>query len=45
MVSKTLFIVPNDAHYYKIIEILKQFYKFKITPRFGMLVRTPHLVY
>jgi ankyrin repeat protein len=23
--SKTLFSVPNDAHYYKIIEILKQF--------------------
>jgi hypothetical protein len=22
---KTLFIVPTDAHYYKIIEILKQF--------------------
>jgi len=25
IVSKTLFIVPNDAHYYKIIEMLKQF--------------------
>jgi hypothetical protein len=25
MVSKTLFIVPADAHYYKIIEMLKQF--------------------
>jgi hypothetical protein len=24
-VSKTLFIVPTDAHYYKIIETLKQF--------------------
>ena len=24
-VSKTLFIVPTDAHYYKIIELLKQF--------------------
>jgi len=23
VVSKTLFIVPNDAHYYKIIEMLK----------------------
>jgi hypothetical protein len=27
IVSKTLFIVPNDAHYYKIIEMLKQFKK------------------
>jgi hypothetical protein len=25
IVSKTLFIVPTDAHYYKIIELLKQF--------------------
>jgi hypothetical protein len=25
LVSKTLFIVPTDAHYYKIIEMLKQF--------------------
>jgi hypothetical protein len=25
IVSKTLFIVPTDAHYYKIIEMLKQF--------------------
>ena len=25
VVSKTLFTVPTDAHYYKIIEILKQF--------------------
>jgi len=24
-IKKTLFIVPNDAHYYKIIEILTQF--------------------
>jgi hypothetical protein len=24
---KTLFIVPTDAHYYKIIEVLKQFLK------------------
>ena len=23
--SKTLFIVPTDAHYYKIIEMLRQF--------------------
>jgi len=23
--SKTLFIVPTDAHYYKIVEMLKQF--------------------
>jgi hypothetical protein len=22
---KTLFIVPTDAHYYKIVEMLKQF--------------------
>jgi len=26
-VSKTLFIVPTDAHYYRIIEMLKQFKK------------------
>jgi hypothetical protein len=25
IVPKTLFIVPTDAHYYKIIEMLKQF--------------------
>ena len=25
VVSKTLFIVPTDAHYYKIMEMLKQF--------------------
>jgi len=25
IVSKTHFIIPNDAHYYKIIEMLKQF--------------------
>ena len=25
LVSKTLFIVPTDAHYYKITEVLKQF--------------------
>jgi hypothetical protein len=25
IVSKTLFIVPTDTHYYKIIEMLKQF--------------------
>jgi hypothetical protein len=25
IVSKTLFIIPTDAHYYKIIETLKQF--------------------
>jgi len=24
-VTKTLFIVPTDAHYYKILEMLKQF--------------------
>jgi len=28
--SKTLFIVPTDAHYYKILELFNQFYKFKI---------------
>ena len=27
IVSKTLFIVLTDAHYYKIIEMLKQFLK------------------
>ena len=25
MKTKTLFIVPTDAHYYKIIEMLKEF--------------------
>ena len=25
IVSETLFIVPTDAHYYKIIEMLKQY--------------------
>ena len=28
--SKTLFIVATDAHYYKIIEILKQFTNLKL---------------
>ena len=33
---KTLFIVPTDAHYYKIIEILKQFKIIILAPtRFG----------
>ena len=27
VISKTLFIVPTDAHYYKVIEMLKQFLK------------------
>ena len=32
-ISKTLFIIPTDAHYYKIIEMLKQFYKIiKLAP-------------
>jgi hypothetical protein len=30
VVSKTLFIVPTDAHYYKIIEMLKQFTNLKL---------------
>jgi len=30
--SKTLFIVPTDAHYYKIIEMLKQFKIITIVP-------------
>ena len=29
---KTLFIVPTDAHYYKIIEILKQFEIITLAP-------------
>jgi len=28
--SKTLVIVPKDAHYYKIIEMLKQFTNLKL---------------
>ena len=31
-VSKTLFIVPTDAHYYKIIEMLKQFKIITLAP-------------
>ena len=30
IVSKTFFIVPTDAHYYKIIEMLKQFTNLKL---------------
>jgi len=30
VVSKTLFIIPTDAHYYKIIEMLITIYRFKI---------------
>jgi hypothetical protein len=33
-VSKTLYIVPTDAHYYKIIEILKQFKIITLTPTY-----------
>jgi len=32
IVSKTLFVVPTDAHYYKIIEMLKQFKIITLTP-------------
>jgi hypothetical protein len=28
--SKSLFVVPTDAHYYKIIEMLKQFTNYNI---------------
>jgi hypothetical protein len=31
-ISKTLFIVPTDAHYYKIIEMLKQFKIITLAP-------------
>jgi len=30
IISKTLFIVPTDAHYYKITEMLKQFTNLKL---------------
>jgi hypothetical protein len=29
---KTLFIVPTDAHYYKIVEMLKQFKTLTLAP-------------
>ena len=32
IVSKTIFIVPNDAHYYKIVEMLKQFIIVTLAP-------------
>ena len=32
IVSKTLFIVPTDAHYYKNLEILKQFKIITLAP-------------
>ena len=32
IVSKTLFIVPTDARYYKIIEMLKQFKIITLAP-------------
>jgi len=30
VVSKTFFIIPNDAHYYKITEMLKKFTSLKL---------------
>ena len=32
IISKTLFIVPTDAHYYKIIEMSKQFKIITLAP-------------
>jgi hypothetical protein len=32
IVSKTLFIIPTDAHYYKSVDILKQFKVTTIAP-------------
>jgi len=32
IVSKTLFVVPTDAHYYKIIEMLKQYQIITLAP-------------
>jgi hypothetical protein len=37
-VSKTLFIIPTDAHYYKSVEMLKQFKVITLAPTcFGSL--------
>jgi hypothetical protein len=34
IVSKTLFIVPTDAQYYKVTEMLKQFKMITLAPTF-----------
>jgi hypothetical protein len=38
IVSKTLFIIPTDAHYYKSVEKLKQFKSYNTCPD---MFRTP----
>ena len=42
IVSKTLFIVPTDAHYYKIIEMLKEYKIVILAPKFFGSRRNRH---
>jgi len=39
--SKTLFIVPTDAHYYKIIEMLKQYNNYNTCSDMFRLTQEP----
>jgi len=40
--KKTLFIVPTDAHYYKIIEMLKEFKIIILAPTSNTLISNWH---
>jgi hypothetical protein len=41
IVSKTLFIIPTDAHYYKSVEMLKQFKNYNTCPDMFLLTQEP----
>jgi hypothetical protein len=41
IVSKTLFIIPTDAHYYKSVEMLKQFKSYKTCPDMFRFTQKP----
>jgi hypothetical protein len=38
---KTLFIIPTDAHYYKSVEMLKQFKSYNICPDMFRFMQEP----
>jgi hypothetical protein len=42
VVSKTLFIIPTDAHYYKAVEMLKQFEVITLAPTCFVSRRNHH---
>jgi hypothetical protein len=41
IVSKTLFIIPTDAHYYKSVEMLKQFKSYNTCPGMFRFTQEP----